>query len=65
MQERVLKRLIEKQTAKVMDVGDADEDSIIEILAALKEVAEITCEASDKLAFLHQASCLLDRLLQS
>ena len=59
---RILKRFIEKQTLKLKEVDMYDLESVTELLAAFKELTELS--STDKLSFLQQASCLADRCLQ-
>ena len=65
VQERILKRFIEKQMAKLKDLGtdvvpEVLAETFNELLAAHKELAELTITASDKLGFLCQASRLVE-----
>ena len=52
----MLKRFIEKQTTKLKELSESadevDKSVMLEILAALKDLIELTCQPSDKLAYL-------------
>jgi hypothetical protein len=50
LQVRILKRFIEKQTAKLREINEYDLDTVTELLSALKELTELSSQ--DKLSFL-------------
>lgn len=79
MQKRLLKRYIEKQVVKLRQLSDSQTgesnnagesvtsgqiETLNELLSAHKELIELSCEHSDKYAFLSQASRLMDQALQ-
>lgn len=66
VQERVLKRFIEKQMSRLKEMQDEPEvmsETYSELLAAHKELAELTTTLGDKLSYLSQANRLADMQL--
>lgn len=68
--ERFLKKFIDQQSEKLKDLNQTisveDQGGFVdpcisnELLAALKELTEMTLLDQDKLSYLQQASCLID-----